>query len=429
MHDRSITRHGPRVFQLRHLTTLAIVAVAACSEAPRQSTAPTKTCPPHCPSDASPSLVNVSQVDAATTNVGAAADGPSAAAADAAAKFDAPIRTTSDGATVPVGDSAVPDGPSGPAPLPPNALEGLPSNAIVIYWGQNAAGGATGDKTKYEKPLGETCAANPQYSAIVLGFISVIGDPGNASGAPHISVSYHCDTIYDAMNPRIWRCPDIERDIIGCQQMGKKVLISVGGARGSYSLPDDAAGEKFAQLTWDMLLNGNGPIRPFGTAVFDGVDLDLEGGATAGYVGYVRKLRDLMKTDTKRRYLITAAPQCVFPDAFLGPRPGTVLGQVPDLLDYLFVQFYNNPCGVTGGGFRASLASWTKVGPKVLVGIPAAPGAALSGYVAPGGLSEVTGVVKGSSNPMGVMLWDASYDQLSNVNGKPYSSAVRALLP
>jgi chitinase len=143
----------------------------------------------------------------------------------------------------------------------------------------------------------------------------------------------------------------------------------------------------------------------------------------------VRKVRTLMKTDPTRRYLVTAAPQCPFPDALLGPSPGTVLGQVPELIDYLFVQFYNNPCAVgNGAAFRSSLASWTKVGPKVLIGLPASPGAS-PGYVAPGGLGAVTGAIKGGGNPVGVMLWDASYDQLSDVGGKPYSATVRAQFP
>jgi chitinase len=316
-----------------------------------------------------------------------------------------------------------------PAPLPPNAQEGLPARAIVVYWGQNAGGAATGDMTKYEKPLGETCTANPQYSAVVIGFISIFKDPANASGAPHVSLTTHCGVRIDAANPSLYRCPAIERDIIDCQQQRKKVLISLGGAKGSYSLPTAAEGEAFAQTTWDMFLGGVGPLRPFGTAILDGVDLDIEAGATAGYVAYVRKLRALMRTDTTRRWLITGAPQCVYPDARLGPGPGTVLGVVPDLVDYLFVQFYNNPCAAsTGTAFRNSLASWTRItGPKVLIGLPAAPGAG-AGYVSPASLPSVTDLAKGT-NPMGVMLWDASYDQLTNVNGKPYSAHVRSLIP
>jgi chitinase len=421
MDDGSFIRHGVPAI---HPGCLALVVTLLLSCLPSAARTSADAKPPSSPTDGPASGITT-KVDAADSDR-CGSDVPSG---------DRPVPVFGDAiGRVDEGVSGPPDAPPvdarpTPAPLPPNALDGLPQDALVVYWGQNAAGGASGDKSKYEKALGEICAANPQYNAIVVGFISVINDPGNASGAPHISVSYHCDTPYDAANPRIWRCPAIEQDIISCQQMGKKVLISIGGARGSYSLPNDAEGERFAQLTWDMLLNGQGDIRPFGGAVFDGVDLDLEGGATAGYVAFVRKLRTLMKTDVQRRYLITAAPQCVFPDAFLGPRPGTVLGEVPTLLDYLFVQFYNNPCAVNGGGFRASLASWTKVGPKVLVGMPAAPGAALNGYVAPAALSAVTGVVKGSSNPVGVMLWDASYDQLSGVNGKVYSAAVRAVLP
>jgi chitinase len=317
----------------------------------------------------------------------------------------------------------------GPAPLPPNALAGLERGSVVVYWGQNGAGGqANGDKTKYEKPLGETCMNSPQYDALVLAFVINFGDALNASGGPRLNFSYHCETAYDQANPLLLRCPDIERDIITCQQLGKKVILSLGGASGAYTFPDDAAAEKFAQLTWDMFMNGTSEVRPFGVAVVDGVDLDIEGGSTTGYAAYVRKLRALTRTDPKRRYLITAAPQCVFPDAYLGPAPGKALGDAANLFDYLFVQFYNNFCFAgSGDSFRGALAQWTRIaGPKIFIGMPASP-AAGGGFVPPGELGQITNLIRnGGGNPLGVMLWDASYDQLSDAGGKPYSALVKS---
>ncbi len=325
-----------------------------------------------------------------------------------------------------------PPAPPGPAPLPPNAKEGLPDKALVVYWGQNGTGGRNpGDRTKYEKELDETCEENPHYDALVIGFVINFGDARNASGGPILNFSFHCEEPYDDKNPTLLRCPQIERGIISCQQKRKKVLLSLGGASGAYFFTSDAHAEMFAQTTWDMFMGGSSPYRPFGTAIIDGIDLDIEGGPRAGYTAFVRKLRELTRTDATRRYLITGAPQCPFPDAYMGPGPfpGTVLGEASNLFDYLWIQFYNNHCFFGGSTFSEMLASWTKVaGPKIFVGLPASPDAG-GGYVNPGDLGRVTALIgRGAGSPQGIMLWDASYDRLNVAGSQTYGARVAALL-
>jgi chitinase len=317
-----------------------------------------------------------------------------------------------------------------PAPIPPNAKEGLPDKALVVYWGQNGTGGRNpGDRTQYEKELDETCDQNPHYDAIVLGFVITFGDALNASGGPRLNFSFHCETPYDEANPVLLRCPQIERGIIACQQKRKKVLLSLGGASGSYTFASDQQAETFAQTTWDMFMGGNSPIRPFGTAIIDGIDLDIEGGLPTGYTAYVRKLRALTRTDASRRYLITGAPQCPFPDAYMGPGPGKVLGDAANLFDYLWPQFYNNHCFFGGATFAENLASWTGLqGPKIFIGLPASADAG-GGYVDPADLPRVMGLVgRGGGSPQGIMLWDASYDRLNQVGGLTYGGRVAQLL-
>lgn len=54
----------------------------------------------------------------------------------------------------------------------------------------------------------------------------------------------------------------------------------------------------------------------------DGVDLDIDGGGPDNYPYLIRELRRLMDSETgpaKKSYLITAAPDCVYPDPYLGP--------------------------------------------------------------------------------------------------------------
>jgi chitinase len=321
-------------------------------------------------------------------------------------------------------------GPPVPAPIPPNAKEGLPDKALVVYWGQNGTGGRSpGDRSRYEKELDETCEQNPHYDALVLGFVIIFGDSRNASGGPALNFSFHCETPFDDKNPTLLRCPQIEKGIIACQQKRKKVLLSLGGASGAYFFTNDAHAEMFAQMTWDMFMGGSSPLRPFGTAIIDGIDLDIEGGLRTGYTAYVRKLRALTKTDPSRRYLITGAPQCPFPDAYMGPAPGMVLGDAASAFDYLWPQFYNNHCFFGGGTFNEMLASWTKVaGPKIFIGLPASPDAG-GGYVNPADLGKVTALLgRGAGSPQGIMLWDASYDRLNVAGGQSYGARVASLM-
>lgn len=47
------------------------------------------------------------------------------------------------------------------------------------------------------------------------------------------------------------------------------------------------------------------------------IDLDIEGGSTQYFTTFVNSLRSLMNSGSKQ-YFITGAPQCPFPDAYLG---------------------------------------------------------------------------------------------------------------
>lgn len=52
----------------------------------------------------------------------------------------------------------------------------------------------------------------------------------------------------------------------------------------------------------------------------DGVDLDIEKGRHKYYPDFVREMRRLMNIDPSKQYFITAAPQCPFPDKWMGPQ-------------------------------------------------------------------------------------------------------------
>lgn len=68
--------------------------------------------------------------------------------------------------------------------------------------------------------------------------------------------------------------------------------------------------EATAQQIWDAYLGGSGGSRPFGSAVLDGVDLDIENNhGSQYYADFVDKLQSLWSGASKRYYL-TAVPQC-----------------------------------------------------------------------------------------------------------------------
>jgi chitinase len=141
--------------------------------------------------------------------------------------------------------------------------------------------------------------------------------------------------------------------IKACQARGKKVILSLGGAAGSYGFASDAEATRFAGILWQMFLGGSAPgwPRPFGDAVLDGVDLDIEGGAATGYAAFVRELKgsyysSAAANPSGRAFLVTAAPQCPFPDYHLQDALSK------SWFDYVWVQFYNNYCAAAGSSFN-----------------------------------------------------------------------------
>jgi chitinase len=133
-----------------------------------------------------------------------------------------------------------------------------------------------------------------------------------------------------------------------------------------------------------------------------------------------------------RKYFITAAPQCPFPDPTLGPMAGKPLGDAPAVatFDYLFVRFYNNTCGyATPQMFRDAFAMWKMVaGPKLFVTLPATAMAATSGFVPRAMLPTLVNDVKADAAFAGIALWDASNDQNSVEGATTYGAYAKSLI-
>ena len=269
---------------------------------------------------------------------------------------------------------------------------------IAIYWGQNG----------YEGTLAEACATN-NYAYVIIAFLPTFGN----GQTPMINLAGHCDPYSNG-------CTGLSSDIKSCQAKGIKVLLSLGGGAGSYYLASTQEAKQVATYVWNNFLGGQSSSRPLGPAVLDGIDFDIEGGTTQHWGELASYLKGY-GTQGKKVY-ITAAPQCPFPDAWMGDALKT------GLFDYVWVQFYNNPpCQYNPsqiGNLVDAWKQWTSNIPanKIFLGLPASPAAAGSGFIPVADLtSKVLPAIKGSAKYGGVMLWSRYYDGQTR-----YSSSIKS---
>ncbi|KAJ2718354.1 Chitinase 2 [Coemansia sp. Benny D115] len=274
---------------------------------------------------------------------------------------------------------------------------------LVMYWGQNSHGSTNPGENQL--PLDEYCDKETG-DVLVLSFLSEF----NADGLhpPTLNLANSCLTTFD--NSTLLHCPNIGKAINKCQKKGKIVVLSLGGASGAYGFADDTQAERYADEIWDMFLGGSGQNRPFDGTVLDGIDLDIEGGSSVGYVRFVQRLRERFIESPGRRYYVTAAPQCPYPDFYSGP----ILDNA--YLDMVFVQFYNNYCSVDKPNWF-NFEQWhewaTTISAnkdvRVYLGVPGSPSAASTGYISFDRLEELVNATRSKFSSFGgMMVWDAS---------------------
>ncbi|XP_066384383.1 hevamine-A-like [Miscanthus floridulus] len=280
-----------------------------------------------------------------------------------------------------------------------SALPGSHGGSIAIYWGQNGNEGT----------LADTCATG-NYAFVNIAFLCSFG----SGQKPQLNLAGHCDPYSDA-------CTNLTADINSCQSKGVKVMLSIGGGAGGYSLNSKQDAFKLAQYIWNNFLGGHSDKRPLGDAVLDGVDFDIEGGNPDYYGALAAYLKSYAADAKGKEVYLSAAPQCPFPDQWVGKALQT------GLFDYVWVQFYNNPpCQYTPGSMVNLVNSWNQwttgiTAKYIFLGLPAAPDAAGSGFIPVGSLKvQVLPTLKNSTNYGGVMLWSKFYDDQDG-----YSSAIK----
>jgi chitinase len=242
----------------------------------------------------------------------------------------------------------------------PPTNDGLPKHVLTGYW-QNFYNGAKALKLA-DVPT--------SYNIIAVSFADAVSSsPGAVSFTLDSGLSSQLGGYTDAQ---------FKADIKTVQARGQKVIISVGGQNGTISVNDSTSAANFANSVGTL-------IQQYG---FNGVDIDLENGINATYMGSA--LRSIYG---KGGTVITMAPQTIDMQSTSGGYFQLALG-IKDILTIVNMQYYNSgsmngcngqvysqgsvdfitalACIQLQGGLRAD---------QVGLGLPASPSGAGSGYV------------------------------------------------
>ncbi|MGW5046059.1 chitinase [Streptomyces griseoluteus] len=298
--------------------------------------------------------------------------------------------TTSGGGTVPKGD--------------------LPKHAVTGYW-QNFNNGAAVQK------ISDVPSA---YDIIAVAFADATSTPG--------AVSFSLDSA--GLNG--YTVDQFKADIKAKQAAGKKVIVSVGGERGTVAVSDTASANNFANSVYSLM-------QTYG---FDGVDIDLENGLNPTFM--TQALRSL-SSKAGSSLIITMAPQTIDMQSTSGSYFQTALN-IKDILTVVNMQYYNSGSMLGCDGkvysqgsvdFLTALACIQLEGglapSQVGIGVPASTRGAGSGYVAPSVVNSALdclakGTGCGSFKPSrtypdlrGAMTWSTNWDATA---GNAWSGAV-----
>ncbi|WAZ23814.1 glycoside hydrolase family 18 protein [Streptomyces cinnabarinus] len=291
--------------------------------------------------------------------------------------------------------------PTGPA---------LPKHVVTGYW-QNFNNGAAVQK------LSDVQA---QYDIIAVAFADATGTPG--------AVTFNLDSA----GLGGYTVDQFKADVRAKQAAGKKVIISVGGEKGTVSVNSAASATNFANSVYALM-------QEYG---FDGVDIDLENGLNATYM--TQALRSL-SAKAGPSMILTMAPQTIDMQSTSNSYFQTALN-VKDILTVVNMQYYNSGSMLGCDGkvysqgsvdFLTALACIQLEGglapSQVGLGLPASTRGAGSGYVSPSIVNNALdclakGTNCGSFKPSrtypdlrGAMTWSTNWDATA---GNAWSNAV-----
>ncbi|CAK1367887.1 unnamed protein product [Cercospora beticola] len=304
---------------------------------------------------------------------------------------------------------------------------------IVAYWGN-------GGYTEADGNLADWCKDKEHIDILVLAFLTNFGHGQYPNG----NLGY-CQINPDGTSSG---CEQLEQDIGTCQQLGKKVFISMPGSEGDFGLNSKGDAEGVAYSLWNSYGAPNAvqdkSKRPLGNVRIDGWDIDIESNPYdedgKGYLGaMLNKLRSYFEADTAHKYYIGGAPQCYLnhdQGKNMDLNMGNSINQAK--YDYLWIQFYNNECAAThayDGSNQFNLNEWPGViangaskNAKLYVGIPGNKAEAPE-YVPTAHLADVYNAAKGVKGFAGFMVYEVG-DTKSVVvkNGCDYFGQIYSVL-
>ncbi|WP_031094619.1 MULTISPECIES: chitinase [unclassified Streptomyces] len=286
----------------------------------------------------------------------------------------------------------------------------LPKHAVTGYW-QNFNNGATVQR------LSDVPSS---YDIIAVAFADATSTPG--------AVSFSLDSA--GLNG--YTVDQFKADIKAKQAAGKKVIISVGGEKGSVSVNDATSAGNFANSVYSLM-------QTYG---FDGVDIDLENGLNATYM--TQALRSL-SSKAGSSLIITMAPQTIDMQSTSNAYFQTALN-IKDILTVVNTQYYNSGSMLGCDGkvysqgtvdFLTALACIQLEGglspSQVGLGVPASTRAAGSGYVSPTVVNNALDCLTAATNCgtfkpsktyptlRGAMTWSTNWDATA---GNAWSNTV-----
>ncbi|RAL67819.1 hypothetical protein DID88_008546 [Monilinia fructigena] len=323
-----------------------------------------------------------------------------------------------------------------------------PAN-LALYWGSGPS----------QANLSYYCEQST-VDIIPLGFMNVFPAQGDGYPAENFGNACYGQPIFmpgpgyplgdvNTSKDQLYvQCPGIQEGIPYCQSLGKKILLSLGGASATYQLTGAADGEYFADfLPMDGGYYGTDPNIHID---IDGFDFDIEIAPTdssEGYIAMINRLREHFAENPLKKYFISGAPQCPLPE----PNMGAMIAGAQ--FDLLWIQFYNNQWAqctarqwvdnysLTGQEDSAEFTydQWVSTinrgastGASIYLGLLGSPLAGIAtDYISP---LEARSLVESFHNKPqfgGVMIWEATYSQENTdieLDGQSYHGFVKSCL-
>jgi len=295
----------------------------------------------------------------------------------------------------------------------------LPKHLLTGYW-QNFTNGAT--------PL-RLSAVPTTYDIVAVAFADA--NP-SLPGAVTFNVDAGLSTALGG-----YTNAQLRADITTLHSRNQRVILSVGGEKGTVSVGSSTAATNFSNSIVDL-------IASFG---FDGVDIDLENGLNPTFMEQaLRSIRSRVGTGL----IITMAPQTIDMQSAANAYFSLALN-IRDILTIVHTQYYNSG-GMLGCdqmfaytqgtiNFLTALAciqlQSALRSDQVALGLPATPSAAGGGYVNPTVVNNALNCLAAGTNCgsfvpparwpsiRGAMTWSINWDAS---NGYAFANTVHAHL-